>query len=70
MALDNNVRDDDEVYSSHDVKVIVDVQTLSYLKSATIAYIQENGHTGFRIEPHDPVAASACGGCGSAESCS
>ncbi|RLD08586.1 MAG: hypothetical protein DRI56_05285 [Chloroflexota bacterium] len=69
MAFDNDVRDNDQVYSSHDVKVIVDDQTLSYLKSATIAYIQDNGRTGFRIEPHDPVAASACGGCSSEGSC-
>lgn len=69
MALDNTVQDNDQVYTSHDVKVIVDAQTLSYLQSATIDYVQDNGRTGFRIEPHDPVAASACGGCGSGESC-
>ena len=62
MAFDNNVRDDDQVYTSHDVKVIVDAQTLTYLRNATIAYIQDNGRTGFRIESNDLAAASACGG--------
>ncbi len=69
MAFDKDVRDDDQVYTSHDVKVIVDNRTLAYLKIATIAYVQDNGRTGFRIEPLEQVATSACGGCGSSESC-
>lgn len=64
MAFDKDVKDDDQVYISHDVKVIVDGRTLSYLKSATVAYIQDNGRSGFRIEPLEPVA-SDCGGCSS-----
>lgn len=69
MAFDKDVRDDDQVYKSHDVKVIVDARTLSYLNSATVAYVQNNGRTGFRIEPHNPVAAADCGGCASSEGC-
>ncbi|MBS1249159.1 MAG: hypothetical protein MAG431_00732 [Chloroflexi bacterium] len=69
MAFDNNVRDNDQVYTCHDVKVIVDDRTQSYLNSATVAYVQDNGRTGFRIEPHNPVAAADCGGCPSSAGC-
>jgi len=70
MSLDDSIRDNDEVYTSHDVKVIVDDRTLAYLQSAEIKYIEENGRSGFQIERTSPQsAASGCASCGPSGCC-
>jgi Fe-S cluster assembly iron-binding protein IscA len=64
MALDDQVHENDEIFTSHDVKVIVDDRTLQYLKGATIAYVEENGRSGFQIQPHTQSPFAGCGtGC-------
>lgn len=67
MALDDQIREDDKIFMSHDVKVIVDDRTLSYLKSATISYIEDNGRSGFKIEPLSPQGTAF--NCGTGCSC-
>jgi len=67
MALDDQVHENDEVFESHDVRVIVDDRTRLYLKSATIAFIEENGQSGFRIEPGP--AQTGFANCGTGCSC-
>lgn len=70
MSLDNNIHDNDEVYSSHDVQVIVDDRTLAYLQSATVKFVEENGRSGFQIEKDNPEnAVAGCDGCGTASTC-
>ena len=70
MSLDDSIRDNDEVYSSHDVKVIVDDRTLAYLQSATIQLIEDNGRKGFHIQRENPQTTfSGCEGCGTSSSC-
>lgn len=70
MSLDNNIRDNDEVYSSHDVQVIVDDRTLAYLQSATVKFVEENGRSGFHIERTSPEnTAVGCEGCGTTSTC-
>lgn len=68
MALDDQIHENDEVFTSHDVQVIVDDRTLMYLKSATVAFVEENGRSGFRIEP-DPTQQSGTAYCGTGCSC-
>jgi iron-sulfur cluster assembly accessory protein len=71
MSLDNQVGDSDEVYTSHGVQVIVDGQTLAYLQSATIKFVEENNRSGFLIEQTAPNAAlsGGCAGCDPATGC-
>ncbi len=70
MSLDDKVSDSDQVYSSHDVQVIVDDQTLAYLQKATIKYVEDNGRSGFQIEKDNPQTAFAgCAGCDPATGC-
>ncbi len=70
MSLDNKVSDSDQVYSSHGVEVIVDGQTLAYLQSATVKYVQEGERSGFLIEQNSPSEAySGCGTCDSSAGC-
>ncbi|MFO8036984.1 MAG: iron-sulfur cluster biosynthesis family protein [Anaerolineales bacterium] len=64
MALDDQIHENDEIFTSHDVKVIVDDRTLQYMKGATISYVEENGQSGFRINPHAQPPFASCGtGC-------
>lgn len=64
MALDDQVHENDEIFTSHDVKVIVDDRTLQVLKGATISYVEENGRSGFKIQPHAQSPFASCGtGC-------
>jgi len=70
MSLDDNIRDNDEVYTSHDVQVIVDDRTLAYLQSAIIRFVEDNGRSGFHIERQNPQnAVTGCDGCGTTSSC-
>ena len=70
MSLDDKVSDSDQVYSSHGVQVIVDGQTLAYLQSATVKYVDQNGRKGFLIEQTAPnTAVSGCAGCDPATGC-
>lgn len=61
MALDKNLRDDDQAFASEGVSVVVDGHSLQYLKGATIDYHEDVMHSGFKIE--NPNAVSSCG-CG------
>lgn len=70
MSLDDKVSDSDEVYLQHGVQVIVDGQTLAYLQSATIKYVEMNGRSGFQIEQHAPqTTPSGCSGCDPSTGC-
>ncbi|MFN2280240.1 MAG: HesB/IscA family protein [Anaerolineales bacterium] len=71
MSLDDQVGDSDEVYTSHGVQVIVDGQTLAYLQSATIKFVEENNRSGFLIEQNapNPAYSGGCAGCDPATGC-
>lgn len=62
MALEDNIRPEDQVFEQHGVKVVVDEISINYLRGASIDYVDEIMGGGFKIE--NPNAASSCG-CGS-----
>jgi iron-sulfur cluster assembly protein len=62
MALEGNIRDEDFVFDSNGVKVVVDEISISYLKGANVDYVEDLMGGGFKIE--NPNAVSTCG-CGS-----
>lgn len=62
MALEANVRPEDQAYDYGDVRVVVDEVSINYLRGATVDYIEDVMGSGFKIE--NPNAISACG-CGS-----
>ena len=61
MALEANLRDEDLVMEQHGVKVVVDEISMTYLKGASIDYVDEVMGSGFKIE--NPNATGTCG-CG------
>lgn len=61
MALDNRVLDNDTIVEAHGIRVLVDEMSLTYLKGATVDYVDEIMGSGFKIT--NPNAVSTCG-CG------
>jgi iron-sulfur cluster assembly protein len=62
MALEGNIRENDNAYDMHGVKVVIDEVSIDYLRGATIDYVDDLMGSGFKIE--NPNAVSTCG-CGS-----
>jgi len=61
MALDKNLREDDQAFDSEGISVVVDGHSIQYLQGSTIDYHEDVMHSGFKIE--NPNAVSSCG-CG------
>lgn len=61
MALEGNIRPEDTVFEQHGVKLVVDEVSISYLRGATIDYVEDVMASGFKIT--NPNAVSSCG-CG------
>lgn len=61
MAIENEVRDMDEVFESEGIKLIVDPNSLMYLAGSEVDYVDNMMGGGFAI--NNPNAISTCG-CG------
>jgi iron-sulfur cluster assembly accessory protein len=65
MALDNNARENDLTFRSDDVQVIVDSESIEYLKGAKIDYINDPVRgAGFTVDNPSKVKSGSCS-CGS-----
>ena len=62
MALDENVEEDDQVFETQGVKVVVDSMSMRYIAGSTVDYITTGMGGGFKVE--NPNATGGCG-CGS-----
>jgi iron-sulfur cluster assembly accessory protein len=66
MALDNNVRPNDLTFETDGMKVIVDDQSLPYLRGATVDFVNDPVRgQGFMV---DSPSAQKSGSCGSQSS--
>jgi iron-sulfur cluster assembly protein len=62
MALDENVEEDDTVFITQDVKVVIDGTSIRYIAGSTVDYVETGMGGGFKVE--NPNATGGCG-CGS-----
>ena len=62
MALDESVEQDDQVFESNGVKVVVDAVSLRYIAGSTVDYVTTGMGGGFKVT--NPNATGGCG-CGS-----
>jgi iron-sulfur cluster assembly protein len=60
LAFDQ-MRDDDEIFESHGLKIIVDRPSLPYVRGAVIDYVDAMTGAGFKVENPNVVAACGCG---------
>jgi len=62
MALDENIEEDDNVFESDGVKIVVDAMSLRYIAGSIVDYVTTGMGGGFKVE--NPNATGGCG-CGS-----
>lgn len=60
LAFDQQ-RDDDEVFADHGLKLLVDQQSLPYVRGAIVDYVEGLQGAGFKVENPNVVAACGCG---------
>jgi iron-sulfur cluster assembly protein len=60
MSLDNT-KAGDEVFETGGVKVIVDTESLSFLRGSEIDYCDDLTGTGFRLKNPNAVRSCGCG---------
>jgi iron-sulfur cluster assembly protein len=60
LAFDEK-RDDDVVFESHGLKVLVDGASLAYVDGSTIDYVESLQGAGFQVNNPKVVAACGCG---------
>ncbi len=60
LAFDEQ-RDDDVVFESHGLKLLVDRQSLQYVSGSTIDYVDSLQGAGFQVNNPNVVAACGCG---------
>ena len=77
MALEANIRDQDKVFESHGVKVVIDEVSINYMNGASIDYVEDIMGSGFKIDNPNAMASCGCGssfqakdGSGTPSSCS
>jgi iron-sulfur cluster assembly protein len=61
MALDNNIREEDTVVEEHGVKVIIDEVSITYMRGASIDYVEDIMGSGFKIDNPNAMASCGCG---------
>ena len=62
MAIDDEIEEDDFLFTCHGVKVAVDPHSMPYIKGASVDYVEDVMGGGFKID--NPNAVRSCG-CGS-----
>lgn len=63
MALENNIRENDLTFKAHDVQIVVDDQSIYYLRGSTIDFINDPVRgAGFTVDNPSNVGGScSCG---------
>ena len=61
VEMTKQVQDQDQVFESHGVPVVVDAQSLKYLEGTEVDFTREGLNEGFRFA--NPYVAATCG-CG------
>ena len=71
MAIENNIREEDHTFSAGDVKVVVDNQSIEYLRGASINFVRDPKlGTGFIVEGAQTGGSCSCGSNGNEGGCS
>jgi iron-sulfur cluster assembly protein len=60
LAFDNQ-RDDDEVFTDHGLKILVDRPSLPYVRGAVVDYVDGLTGAGFKVDNPNVIAACGCG---------
>ncbi len=62
MALDNNIRENDLTFLTQDVQIVVDDQSISYLRGAKIDFVNDPQRgAGFVVDSPSNTGGCSCG---------
>ena len=60
LAFDT-VRDGDEVFEDHGLRILVDRPSLPYVRGAVVDYVESLQGAGFKVDNPNVIAACGCG---------
>jgi iron-sulfur cluster assembly protein len=60
LAFDTQ-RDGDEVFEDHGLRILVDSQSLPYVRGAIVDYVEGLQGAGFKVDNPNVIAACGCG---------
>ena len=60
LAFDN-ARDDDQIFEDHGLQILVDRQSLPYIRGAIVDYVEGLQGAGFKVDNPNVIAACGCG---------
>jgi iron-sulfur cluster assembly protein len=60
LAFDNQ-KDEDEVFEDHGLRILVDRQSLPYVRGAIVDYVEGMQGAGFKVDNPNVIAACGCG---------
>lgn len=61
LALDNNIRAEDLLFTEHGVQVVVDEVSIQYINGTTVDFVTEETGSGFKIHNPNPISSCGCG---------
>jgi len=61
MALEENIRPEDNVFETEGIRLIVDEVSINYLRGASVDFTGDLMGGGFKIENPNAVASCGCG---------
>ncbi len=61
LALDNRDRDEDTVFETEGIKLLVDEVSIKYLHGATVDYVEDETASGFKIINPNAMPSCSCG---------
>lgn len=67
MGIDTDARDGDVEFVQHGLRVLIDSQSLEFMRGSSIEFVEDENGGGFRID--NPLAMSGCSTCGSGCGC-
>lgn len=62
---DRQPEQDDTIFEANGIRVVVDLQSLSYMDGSTVDWVEDPANAGFSIANPNPAPQSECG-CGGA----
>ena len=67
MALDNKPNETDKVFENDGIKLLIDEQSIEYMRGATIDFVDDERGKGFMVDNPNTLPACSCesGTCGS-----
>ena len=62
MGIESNIIEGDTEYVQHGLRIVIDDQSLQFMRGSSVEFVEDEQGGGFRID--NPNAVNACSSCG------